>query len=45
MAEFFLSVSFVNIEPDPVEQCNIMRKMHCGVGTENMSKALSGHHG
>ena len=38
MAEMFLSLSFVNVEPDPVEQHNIMRKIHCGVGTENMSK-------
>ena len=45
MAEIFLSVSFVNVEPDPVEQCNIMRKMHCSVGTENMSTEISGHHG
>ena len=45
MAENFLSVSFINVEPDPVEQCNIMRKMHCGIATEEMSKAISGHHG
>ena len=35
--------SFVNVEPDPVEQCNIMRKIHCGIGTEKMSKAPSGY--
>ena len=45
MAEIFLSVSFVSVEPDLVEQCNIKRKMHCSIGTENMSKALPGHHG
>ena len=43
--KIFFAVTFVTVEPDPMEQQNIMRKMHCGVGTENMSKALAGHHG
>ena len=43
--KIFFAVTFVAVEPDTMDQQNIMRKMHCGVGTKNMSKAPAGHHG
>ena len=42
---FFFAATFVTVEPDPMGQQNIMMKMHCGIATKNISKALSGHHG
>ena len=43
--KIFFAVTFVTVEPDPMEQWNLMRKMHCCVGVENMSIMLAGHHG